>query len=85
LYKFSNFDRNPPSLTSELINEKYSEELLNELGSIPNYWDELGVFDRYRSSFLNMVIDLDYSVRVEYIKHELNNLSKFREMLLVKK
>jgi len=60
------------------------QDYLDQIGSIPKLWDELQVTDEYKATFVNITLDLDYSIKKEFFNFELNNLTKFSELLTVK-
>ena len=63
--------------------EKYSEVIFDEQKGIPKFWDELGVTDAYKITFVNIVIELDISIRKDYFEYELKNLTDFSDLLKV--
>jgi phage tail sheath gpL-like len=71
------------SKARELQDHKTPEILKNEIIAIRNLWDQLGVVENYRQIFENVVLDLDLSVRKDFLEFEINALNKFYEQLTV--
>jgi len=71
------------NLSNELLYEKFSEILFDELNVIPKLWEQLGVTNLYKLTFVNIVMELDISVRKEYFDHEIRGLTKFADLLKV--
>ncbi len=72
-------------LSNDLLYERFSEILFDEMNKIPKLWEELGVTDFYKLTFVNVVMELDISVRKEYFEHEIANLTQFQDQLKVRR
>ena len=71
------------STTNELLYKKYFDKVFNELSLIPKLWDSLGVTFEYKFHFVNVVMDLDISIRQEFFDYEVKNLTSLNDNLKV--
>jgi len=61
-----------------------NNELFDKHNNIPSLWKDLGVTESYKVTFVNIVSELDLSVRKEYFEHEIRSLSLILEILNVR-
>ncbi len=66
---------------SESLRERFPEFFFED--TIPKLWEELGVTNTYKNTFIHIVTELDNSVRKEYFEHEIRSLSQFLDILKV--
>ena len=65
-------------------NNRTPELFKNEIITIRNLWEQLGVVESYKQIFENVVQDLDIAVRKDFLEFEISSLSKFNEQLTVR-
>jgi len=61
-----------------------NNELFDKHNNIPSLWKDLGVTESYKVTFINIVSELDSSVRKEYFEHEIRSLSLILKILNVR-
>jgi hypothetical protein len=57
--------------------------ICNEMISIKNLWEQLGVVDNYKQVFESVICDLDMNIRKDFLDFEISSLIKFHEQLVV--